>query len=233
MHQYFRPSRIVSGPFTVPWLVLLVLTAAWAPILGEEGPEQWEESVAAFERADRDMPPAKGAILFIGSSSIRLWNLPQHFPDLNVVNRGFGGSQIRDVVHFANRIVIPYQPRLIVLYAGDNDIAAGKKAEQLLSDFQEFVRVVRDKLPDTRIVFISIKPSPARWHLVAEMRRANQLIHDSMAQDDRLEYSDVHTAMIGANGQPRAELFISDGLHLNEDGYKLWTTLLRGKLSDP
>lgn len=187
----------------------------------------FEPEIEAFEDADRGHKPAPGGIVFTGSSSIRFWSdLAADFPGEPVLNRGFGGSTIPDVTWFAPRIVFPYRPRLIVLYAGDNDIAAGHSPEQVLADYLEFVRDVRRTLPSTRIVFVSIKPSPSRWALAPQMRAANALIAQAIAHDSLAAYVDVFTPMLGANGHPRPELFRADSLHMTRAGYALWRTRL-------
>ncbi len=139
------------------------------------------------------------------------------------INRGFGGSQVADSVRFADRIATPYKPRLIVFYAGDNDIAAGRSAEQVLADYKEFVGKVREQLPETRIAFVTIKPSPLRWKLFETQQNANHLVEAYSKTDRRLVYIDVVTPMLDGDGQPRGELFQKDKLHLNDEGYKVWT----------
>lgn len=187
---------------------------------------RWEKAIAAFEEQDRKALPPKNGIVFVGSSSIRLWKLDESFPDLDVINRGFGGSQLADAVHFAERIVLKHEPRLVVLYAGDNDITAGKTPEQVFADFQEFVATVHAKLPETRIVYIPIKPSLKRWSLFDKMQRANDLIAEFCRQDERLASADIVTPMLGDDGKPRPELFAEDGLHLSAKGYELWTSVV-------
>jgi len=197
----------------------------------ERPPEnQWEGAIRAFERLDKQSPPPQDSILFVGSSSIRFWDTDQHFPDLAVINRGFGGSQIADSIQFAERIILPYQPKVIVLYAGDNDIAGGNSPARVAEDFKTFVMKIRKTLPKTRIVFISIKPSIARWKLVDKMREANALIKGQIEKDALLEYVDADRPMLGADGMPQSELFIADGLHLNEKGYRLWASLVKPHL---
>lgn len=191
-----------------------------------KGPERWEASIAKFEAEDKAQPPAEGGIMFLGSSSIRMWDVHKWFPDLPVVNRGFGGSQIADSLFFAERIVLPRKPRVIVFYAGDNDIAAGKTPERVFADYKAFVAKIHKLLPETRIVYIAIKPSLRRWNLVEPMRKTNQMIQELSSKDDLLEYLDVDTPMIGADGQPRKELFREDGLHMSDAGYKIWTDLV-------
>ncbi len=189
--------------------------------------EVWAEDLARFEAADRLTPPRPGGVLFVGSSSIRLWPaLEADFPSVDVLQRGFGGSQLSDVVHLAPRIVLPYQPRLIVLYAGDNDLTAGKSPAVVFRDYQAFVALVQRALPETRIAFIAIKPSGARWALVEQMRAANALVRQYAATDPRLLYVDVFTPMLGPDGMPREELFAADRLHMNARGYALWRDLL-------
>ena len=188
---------------------------------------KWETEIAAFETSDKTNPPPKDAILFVGSSSIRLWKtLAQDFPGHSVINRGFGGSQLADSIAFADRIVIPNRPKMVLVYAGDNDIAAGKTSEQVLADFKAFAGKVQTALPETRIAFISIKPSLGRWQLVDKMKIANRLIADYARQKKNLMFIDVFTPMLGPDGEPRKELFVADGLHLNAKGYDLWTSII-------
>ena len=145
-------------------LVSVFAILAVFPVVAQES--RWEKTIQGFEQRDREQAPPKGEILFVGSSSIRFWDTDKYFPDLKVINRGFGGSQVADSVEFAHRIVIPYAPRIVVLYAGDNDIAAGQSADDVLRDMKEFIRTAREVLPDTRIGYVAIKPSLARWKLV-------------------------------------------------------------------
>lgn len=227
--------RLAFTPLLVPFALLLLVS----PTMGD-GPQpadadpfaKWEPSIRTFEEADEKSPPPKGAALFVGSSSIRQWDVAKSFPELETINRGFGGSEVADSVHFADRIVTRYEPRTIVLYAGDNDIAKGKTPERVHADFGAFVKKVRATLPETKIVFIAIKPSISRWKLIETIRRANGLIAADCAKDDGLAFVDVDGPMLGEDGRPRAELFRDDGLHLNAEGYALWTKLLRPHLAE-
>jgi lysophospholipase L1-like esterase len=210
-------------------IAVLLLACASQPLqkAAVSGPSQWEPDIVSFETADRANPPRAGTVVFVGSSSIRMWEtLPTDFPGLPVVNRGFGGSELSDVVQFADRIVVPYKPRVVVLYAGDNDLAAGKTPQQVLAAFQSFVAIMHRELPNTRVVFVAIKPSIARVGIIDKMRTANQLIRGYIGKDKNLVYVDVFTPMLGASGQPRAELFLDDGLHMNAKGYAIWRDLI-------
>jgi lysophospholipase L1-like esterase len=192
---------------------------------------QWESDIQRFEAADKTNHPPKNAVLFIGSSGIALWKtLAADFPRHQVINRGFGGSHIADSVQYADRIVVPYAPKLIVLRAGTNDIAAGKTPEQIAADFQAFVATVRAKLPETRIAFMSLNPSPARWENFAKESQANALIKACIARGENLDYIDVVAAMLGPDGKPRPELYAPDRLHNSPAGYRLWTALVEPHL---
>ena len=189
--------------------------------------DRYENEIRAFETADRARMPAPGGLVFTGSSSIRLWrSLATDFPGLPVHNRGFGGSTLPEVNHFFSRVVMPYGPRTVVLYAGDNDLAIGRTPQQVASDYRTFVRLVRDSLRATRIVFVGIKPSPARWRLVEQQREANRLVREIAASDPLQTFVDVFTPMLGANGRPRPELFVADSLHMTPAGYVVWRAQL-------
>ena len=183
-------------------------------------PMRWESAIEAFSEQPS---PAAGGILFVGSSSIRRWDLASSFPDRPVINRGFGGSHLADVTHYADRIVWPYCPCQIVIYAGDNDIAFGLNADEVVSDFQALIARIRQSVPRADIFYVSIKPSLARWNHYPTMQRANAMIQQITANDSRLHFIDVATPMMDADGQVRPELFGEDGLHLNAEGYRIWT----------
>lgn len=190
--------------------------------------DRWEASLAAFAAADLRNAPPPGGVVFVGSSSIRLWNkLEEQFEDVPVLKRGFGGSRLSDCVKHLDRLVINYRPRLVLLYAGDNDLAEGAGPEDVLNRFKAFAEGVRRRLPDTRISFISIKPSPARRALLAKARTANELVRVYADAHPAVDYIDVFTPMLATDGSPRAELFSQDALHLNDDGYALWGRIIR------
>ena len=204
-------------------LHLLVLLLAVTGALAQNKTNAFEKEILAFEASDKTNPPPKHAALFIGSSSIRLWKtLAKDLPEYRVINRGFGGSQVSDSIHFTDRIVLPYEPEVIVIYAGGNDLNAKKPAERVFSDFKEFVAKVRTKLPKTQIAYISIAGNPARWAQVEQVRAVNKLIRDYTATQDGLSFIDTFSPMMGADGTPQPDIFVADKLHMNEKGYAIW-----------
>jgi lysophospholipase L1-like esterase len=190
---------------------------------------RWEKEISAYEASDKTNAPPKGAILFVGSSSIRKWTtLAQDFPGKQVINRGFGGSEIADSTFFADRVIVPYAPRMIVLYAGDNDLAAGKSAARVFVDFQAFLKKIHERLSETPVAFISIKPCPSRWRLKDKVVEVNKKI--AAIKDDKLIFIDVYSFMLGDDGLPRPELFLADKLHPSATCYKLWAKLITPRL---
>lgn len=189
--------------------------------------EPFADEIANFAAADRiALPPAHG-VLFVGSSTIRMWPaLAADFTGVPVIQRGFGGSELSDVVRYASRIVIPYKPRLIVLYAGDNDLAVAKAPQTVFREYKEFVQLIERASPETRIAFVSIKPSLARWALIDQIRSTNSMVRNFALTDPRLLYIDTFTSMLGPDGTPRKELFVEDGLHMSAAGYALWRDIL-------
>ena len=233
LFKLMRPNNKRSCTFAALAALLSFLALARTiSHAAEPDSGKWEKDIAAFEASDKTNPPPRNAILFIGSSSIRMWKtLAQDFSDQNVINRGFGGSEIADSVHFADRIVLPYRPRLIVLYAGGNDIHGGKTPEQVFADFQAFVEKVRSKLPRTRLAYISIAPNPARWAEVERVKSVNQLVADYVKQNpNKLDFIDVFPHLLGTDGLPKADIYLDDRLHMNAKGYELWTGLVRPHL---
>ena len=170
--------------------------------------------------------------MFVGSSSIRMWKLDKWFPDHKPINRGFGGSEVADSLYYADRLVIKHKPRIVAMYAGDNDIAKGKTPQRVFDDFTAFVKKVHGALPATKIVYIAIKPSISRWKLIEKIRAANALIADYAQAHLLVSFVDIDTPMIGDDGKPSKKLFLKDGLHLNEAGYELWSSLVRKHLTD-
>jgi lysophospholipase L1-like esterase len=236
MAETLRPDRDVASPRIASrrkptfrsamrcrhFLLLLVLTL---PLVAT--PDKWTAAIDKFTKADATTPPPRGAVVFIGSSSIVKWtSLATDFPDHKVINRGFGGSELADCVFYLDRIAIPYHPRVVVLYAGDNDLHAGKTPEAITADFAAFCQKIHAALPATRIVFIAVKPSPSRWKIREPQEEANALIAAHCAKDPRCAFVDVWKPMLDAKGQPRPELFLADRLHMNPAGYAVWAPLV-------
>lgn len=189
---------------------------------------RWQNSLDTFAKADQERQPASDGVLFVGSSTIRLWShLAQDFRQLPVlINRGFGGSTMADCSALARELVIQYKPKQILVYAGDNDLAEGRLPGDVLKSFASFVQKVRSALPDSHIAYISVKPSPARLSLLPRIRETNALISDYLQTLPNARYIDTFSPMLNADGTLRPELFKSDRLHLNEAGYQLWKSVL-------
>jgi lysophospholipase L1-like esterase len=208
-------------------VLFLLLTSSWAYAAKPADPARFEKDILAFEAADAAQAPPKDAVVFVGASNIRRWqSLPERFKNLPLLNRGFGGSQLSDVVHYAERCVIKYQPKQIYLGAGGNDIHAGRTPEEVLASFEAFVTKVRAALPKTAIAFISIPPSASRWSEVEQVKQANALIAASCAKKG-VDFIEVFSLLLGADGQPRPELYVEDKLHFSEAGYDVVTSAIR------
>src|SRR5258706_6326090 len=206
-------SRVTHSPTTAP----ITATPPQAP----HNFARWEPEIAAYEAADRSNPPAKGGILFIGSSTIRLWStLASDFPNHRVINRGFGGSEVVDSTHFAHRIIFPYEPRQIFLRAGNNDIHNGRLPYEVADDFAAFVRTVHERLPKTEITFISLCAVPDRWPEQDKNRLLNSMIRQMPLSMPRVSYVDAWDVSLSGDGPARPELFIADRLHFNVKGSK-------------
>lgn len=189
---------------------------------------RWEQEIAAYEAADCTSPPPKGGVLFVGSSTVRLWkSLARDFPDHRVINRGFGGSEIRDATHFADRLIFPHEPRQIFLRAGGNDIHAGRLPDEVAADFADFVRTVRGRLPDAEIVYISVNPAPARWGEGDKYRALNTKIRKLALRMPRVGYADAYDISLDREGRTRPDLFLADKLHFNAEGYRLLADRVR------
>ena len=212
-------------------LLLIILFCGFAFGQNEEvdknSPLRFKREIDTFIKWDSKNSVPDDAVLFVGSSSIRMWATSRSFLDMKVINRGFGGSQISDVIYYCDRIVLPYKPKVIVFYAGDNDVAAGKSAEGVFEDYQNFIKIVRKTIPKTPVIFIAIKPSLSRWKLWPEMKKANDMIEDYCDTDELLSFADISAALLGKDGRPNKKLFLDDQLHLSEKGYRKWTAILR------
>ena len=192
-------------------------------------PARFEKAIQKFETSDQTNPPSRGAIVCIGSSSLRVWHrtIKDDLAPLTVIPRGFGGSNMNDALCFADRIVLSYAPRAIVLYEGDNDIAQGIPPQMIAVTFRKFVEKVHQKLPECRIYCLSIKPSISRWNLWPKMEEANGLLVNECEKDKRLTFVDVASGMLDSEGNARKELFLPDNLHMRRAGYVIWRDALR------
>ena len=192
--------------------------------------------INAFQDADDKQMPPMGAVLFMGSSSIRLWDtLASDFPEIPVINRGFGGSLIQDSTLYAERIVLPYKPKMIVLCAGTNDLAYGNKnPQQVLQDYKAFVAKIHAALPDTRVVYLAINPTVARWKQESWNLETNYLIEkysvETNSKTEKLSFIDPHQQLLTPDDQPQPRLLRADGLHFNVEGYKVWKSLIKPRV---
>lgn len=192
----------------------------------------YEPEIAAFEAADAVSPPAPGQVLFVGSSSIRMWgSVHEDMAPLPVLQRGFGGAKTREVLAVEDRVVFPYEPSVIVYYCGDNDLGTWNTDATLAAyGFIHFTETVRDRLPEARVLYLPIKPSIARWSNWDAMARSNEIVRAYCEANDHFEYVDLVPAVLGPDGTPDASLFRDDGLHLNAKGYARWTEVLRPRV---
>lgn len=189
--------------------------------------ELWQKEVDAFLAADKKQFPPKNAVLFYGSSSFRMWkDVDKTFPTYKIINRGFGGTHFEDAIYYAKNIALPYKPKLVILYEGDNDITAGKSVERVFDDYKTLVGMIHKALPKTRIAFVSIKPSPSREQFWDKFKQLNALVKAETEKDKRLAYVDIWDAMLNSTGKGREELYIQDKLHMNPKGYEIWTKAL-------
>jgi len=229
--------NIIQDVFVMAVLICAMVAAfflvRYVLKLSRGDPTFWERSIRSFEKQDLETPPTKESIVFTGSSSIRYWKtLQEDMAPLPVLNRGFGGSRISDVTYYADRIVLPYKPGGIVFYAGENDISGlvftkKKTSEEVANDFQAFCSKIHTKLPEVPVYFISIKPPKRRRKLWPEMQEVNRLVEEICASDNRLNYIDIVESTLDAEGNPRHDIFKWDGIHLNEKGYEIWTSVMK------
>lgn len=237
------PAKCVAAVLAFAWgMSPVVWSAAAAPKNNKpgeaakvaKGPVRGEDAIKRFEAADAVTPPAKGAVLLVGGSNARRWTeVGESFPQERLINRGFGGAHLSDVLHFADRIVLPYAPKTILVNAGGNDLAAGKSPEQIRDVAKAFVAQVRAALPGTRICFLAVPPvlravdAPGG---MAAIRTLNGLLAGVARAEKNVEFIDVFAAFLDDRGQPRPEFFVADGMHFSPPGYAVVAGLVRGKL---
>ena len=221
-------NRRIAGLLAVVLLSMIPLIDARA-----QDPTRFEADIQAFESIDRVSPPPADPVLFVGSSSIRMWtDVAAAFPDYPVMNRGFGGSYMSDLLYYFDRVVAVYEPALILVYEGDNDLAGGKSVDVVYSEYVEFLAKVKKQLPAADVAFIAVKPSPSRIAVLEAMRQLNARLEALAENDSDLWFIDVFTPMLDGAGQPRAELFGSDMLHMNATGYALWKNIVGAMLDE-
>jgi lysophospholipase L1-like esterase len=216
-----RPLRIFC---TIVLIIFIV------PAFGQD-PSRFQKEVDSIVALNQSVRRSN-LILFTGSSSIRMWhNLKTTFPDYNIVNLGFGGSEMADLLFYVDKLIISFAPIQVFIYEGDNDISFGRTSEQILSAADSILSRVRRKFPQTELVFISPKPSLARWKLREQYELFNKQLEAWTKRKKRVRYADVWSAMLDSQGNVRQDIFIEDGLHLNEKGYAIWTSVLAKYLS--
>ena len=217
---------------------MLALAGVWVATQARaQSPElaaKFERQVNEYQAADRATPPPRDAILFAGDSQFYRWKtIHEDLPGYTLINRGIDSFQFRDLIHYVDRLVIPYAPRLIVLHVGGNDVHNGRTPAQVLEDFRTFVRRVRAKLPGVRIVWSSITPGPGRWDEAPQRRETNRVMREYIATQPDLGYVDLWDAMLTPDGKPREDIWVEDGVHPNHAGYLIRVQLTRPFLAEP
>ena len=200
----------------------IMLILASCVLTAQERP--FEKEIRQFKTEDSQQRPPKNAIVFVGSSSFRMWkDLQEDFPGHQIINRGFGGSSLPHVIAYADEIVIPYKPKQVVIYCGENDFMNDTVTSEIVSNrFITLYNKLRDALPRTEIVYVSMKPSPSRQYLMEELAAANAAIRNFLKNKRKTSYVDIWDDMLDEEGAPRKELFLKDMLHMNEKGYAIW-----------
>ena len=200
-----------------------------AQVHGQDPSHRFEANVLAYEKSDKTNPPPRNAILLVGDSQFYRWKtLHEDLPGYTIINRGIDSFQMSDLLFYADRLVMPYEPRMIVLHIGGNDTHAGRSPADVLKDFQSFVAKVRAKMPRVTIAFTSLTPGPGRWSEAPQRKETNQIIKDYVATQSGLLFIDLWDVMLKSDGRPRQDLWVADGVHPNHEGY-----LLRVKIMGP
>lgn len=215
------------------WQFAFVAHADEKPAAKKADAPRFEAEISAFEAYDHKNAWPHDPILFVGSSTIRLWQSADAFPDLPIINRGFGGSTVDDVNHYADEIVFKYKPRIIVFYAGDNDIAGGRSADRVFDDFEKLATSVHERLPETPLIYLAIKPSIARWKLWPQMQVVNNRVKELAHSNKQIVFIDTAPPLLGADGLPEKSFFRDDGLHMSDAGYAAWNKLIAPVMKSP
>jgi lysophospholipase L1-like esterase len=222
MKRFLLKTCLIFSPV---FMIVLSLEAQYDPEV------QWGKSITHYERLDSLSTPQPGGILFLGSSSFTIWeDVRDYFPGKNIVNRGFGGSQMSDILHFKERLILPYQPNQIVVYVGENDLDAGESPESVFEEGKQLVSWTREHFPNVQFLFLSVKPSPRRWDLRDKMKDLNLMLAEFALENKFVDYVNIWDPMIGENGRPRNEIYMKDSLHMNANGYKIWQKVMESHL---
>ncbi len=220
-------STIKALLLSLSVFLFLYNTVSAQELQEDPDPLRFEEEIRNFEEWDSKNSYPEDAILFVGSSSIRLWKTAAAFPDMPVINRGFGGSHFSDLLYYYDSLVLPYDPSVVVLYEGDNDVASDKSNDQVFGDYLELTGRLKNDFPNVKLVFVPIKPSSSRWEYWPQMKNLNERIQNHINQNDRFYYVDMASPILGSDGKPDDSIFLDDQLHLNEDGYAKWNETIR------
>lgn len=213
-------------------ILWMFFVAVFTQVQAQPGTAFWND-IVAFRKADSLYTPAPKQILFVGSSSFTMWkDVQSYFPSHAIINRGFGGSSLPDVIRYAEDVIFKYDPRQIVIYCGENDLAASDTVSTatVVQRFKTLFSMIRNRFPRIPIVFISLKPSPSRQHLMPKMLVANTAIRQFLKKKRKTTFIDVYHPMLGDDGQPRPDIFLGDKLHMNAQGYAIWQKLIEPHL---
>jgi len=214
------------------YLLVLILLLGFGHLTMAQDPARFQKEVEQITKKNDGAKLGENLILFTGSSSIKGWkDIATYFPDHQVLNNGFGGSQTSDLIHYMDELIIDYQPKKVFIYEGDNDISAGKTTEVIMNDMHKLVEKIIEELPETEVFLISAKPSISRWHLKDKYEDLNKNFEKYSQSNSKVEYVDVWTTMLDEGGKPKAEIFLEDNLHMNKAGYDLWAEVI-GKYVD-
>lgn len=195
-------------------------------------PDRFEATIAKFEAEQAANPSPKNGNVFIGSSSIRLWNLAEAFPEQPCINYGFGGAVMEEVARYAPRLLPACQPRRVIVYAGDNDLARGVEPKEVVADFDELVDFLAETVPSAEVIILAVKPSPLRWTLREQYLETNELFREIADSNPRVKYADTWSVLLDDNGEPKAEYYQRDKLHLTPEGYAAWNKVVEPMLVD-
>jgi lysophospholipase L1-like esterase len=212
---------------SIHFLLLSLILVLGTGVVFSQDPLRFKIEIDTINKKLISRAGSRDLILFTGSSSIRKWeNIQQYFPGKNIINTGFGGSQMSDLIFYADKVIFRYNPIQIFIYEGDNDLAAGEKPADIIREADSLVKMIHKRLPQTEIVFISAKPSPLRWKLKDEYLKLNKMFSGLDSEFDYVRYLDLWTPLLGPSGRPVSEYYISDSLHINSSGYDKWAAIV-------